>query len=135
MQPLPFLNPLCSSPTRSSVIPLTLSIIILSYTLPTTFKTLIPLYIPQSFLSPFPLYTGSITASLQSVGTSPLSHHILKILYNHLHTTSSPAFIISLTIPSSPAAFPLFNLFMAVILPNSPYSLNNPLNSSSQSPS
>src|SRR5215469_3875319 len=119
MQPLPFLNPLCSSTTRSSVIPLTLSIIILPYTLPTTLKTLIPLYIPHSFLSPFPLYTGSITASLQSVGTSPLFQHILKILHNHLHTTSSPAFNISPTIPSSPAAFPLFNLFIDPFISNS----------------
>src|SRR5215469_9546758 len=113
MHPLPFLNPLCSSPTKSLVIPLTLSIIILLYNFPTTFKTLIPLYLQHSFYHhspcttaapqrpsnpweplPFPnIYLKSYTTTYtqhppQLLSFLPQSH--LRLRLSHYSTSSWP---------------------------------------------
>src|SRR5215469_16226205 len=91
MQPLPFLNPLCSSPTRSSVIPLTLSIIILLlsyYSL-----SYIYIYIYLTFLTIQPVRVSPVRCFAARIFSTLLCLHIAGRSLLH------PSFLLSVSRP------------------------------------
>merc|ERR1712002_351368 len=102
---------------------------ILPYTFPGILNKLIPLQFLHSFLSPFPLYDGTIIALTQSFGTLSSDTHTLHTLVSHSNTASSPHFNISLVIPSTPGDLPFFNFFTAFLTSLTPTS-NTPFASS-----
>merc|ERR1712002_930005 len=102
---------------------------ILPYTFPGILNKLIPLQFLHSFLSPFPLYNGTIIALTQSFGTLSSDTHTLHTLVSHSNTASPPHFNISLVIPSTPGDLPFFNFFTAFLTSSTPTS-NTPFASS-----
>merc|ERR1712148_156653 len=109
-QLLPFLKPLCSSPTCPSLFSITRSIKILPYTFPGTDNRLIPLLFLHSSGSPFPLYKGTIHPIFHSLGTLPLLMHTLNSLTIPSAHTYPPLFRNSALTSSTPLAFPPFIL-------------------------
>src|SRR5678816_2230150 len=65
--------------------------------------------IRDSPLSPLPLYKGTITALLQSLGTIPSINALLHNFQIQSITISPPLLIISLVISSTPSDLPFFN--------------------------
>merc|ERR1712002_739220 len=102
---------------------------ILPYTFPGILNKLIPLIFLHSFLSPFPLYNGTIIALTQSFGTLSSDTHILHTLVSYSNTASPPHFNISLVIPSTPGDLPFFNFFTAFLTSSTP-TFNTPFGSS-----
>ena len=87
--PLPFLNPGCSSPKSPS----TLLLIIASKTLSSSFSTWLstdmPLYFPVSCISPFLFHIGTIRLILHSFGILPSCTHTFSSLHHHVHNGPS----------------------------------------------
>ena len=63
--------------------------------------------------SPFPLYTGTRILFLESSGIQPSFTMLLIRSVIYLELKPPTAFIISLTTPVGPAAFPIFNHLIA----------------------
>ena len=67
-------------------------------------------------MSPLFLYIGFITPVAHSFGIWPLSNTTLKVCVNKCKLFSENALIISLSIQSSPHAFPFFKRFTALLM-------------------
>merc|ERR1711867_48594 len=101
-QLLPFLNPLCSSPTCPSLFSITRSIKILPYTFPGIDNRLVPLLFLHSSRSPFPLYRGTMHPIFHSLGILPLLKHTYNNLTIHSAHTYPPLFRYSAFTSSKP---------------------------------
>lgn len=74
-----------------------------------------PLEVLQSLLLPFFFHNGITTAFCQSSGTLPSSHALRKIVVSQVISVSPLARMVSVVIPSIPAAFPLGLVLMAFL--------------------
>ena len=117
MHPLPCLNPHRSFPIAHSVPALTL-LISLPNSLPTTLNKLMSLELLHSYLSPCPLYRGTIQAPRQFVGITPILKLKFNSLTSHSNTAIPPFFKHSTGNPSSPGALSDFIYFILLCIYN-----------------
>ena len=85
-------------------------------TFPAMKISLIPWYLEQSDFSPLFLYKMTMISSRRSLGNLPYSHQQTKSSWNLLYNVGFPSFQSSGGIPSTPAAFPLLNSSMALVI-------------------
>ncbi|KYN41493.1 hypothetical protein ALC56_04098, partial [Trachymyrmex septentrionalis] len=113
--PLPFLNPACDllHPPFSSKSFTNLLFNIFAYILYPVLVSVTPLWFAVSFLSPL-FQIGTTTPTLHFSGKPSPSHTLFITLPTLILIFSPPSFHASFLIPSNPAAFPFFNLFISI---------------------
>ncbi len=74
-----------------------------------------PLWLPQTSLSPLRFQNGKITPLVQSLGSLSVSHTSLNMWVSHSTMLSPPDFNISAVIAQMPGAFLLLSFFRAAL--------------------